>query len=100
MVVNEVDIPHIAAVKAESDAPVCAHADRPVPAQPPLERMQPERGRVHVLRSGCRLEEVEDHPDLPRVLSRDAAWIVSLVEPAKPSVPKAADHIVRLDQPP
>ena len=99
MVVNQVDVPHIATVKAESDAPVCAHADRPVPAQPPLERMQPERGCVNILRSGRGIEEVKNHPDLPRVLGRNAAWVVSFVEPSKLSVLKATDHVVRLDQP-
>lgn len=92
VVINEFDIPGVAILKPENDAPVGLHPHGPLAPQVTLERMEPVVRYAHGLN---RLRDVElrDHHFHPVVeIAAYQAAVAEFVEAFQPAVSKAPYH--------
>src|SRR4051812_42500909 len=78
--------------EAENDPPIGGDRDAPETRQVALQRMQPETGQIHVLRSFRLIKAGQCSSDLLNVVRIEAAMIGSFVEPFQSAVSKPLDH--------
>lgn len=69
MVVNQFNIARVAVLKSEDHPPVCPNRDSVEPFPIPFQRMQPEAGQIHIVRTGRTIEHRKDILDLLKKIS-------------------------------
>src|SRR5271165_2509377 len=92
MVIDKIDIRHVAVFEAENDPPVGAHGDRPKPLQVALEGVQPVGLNIEAGQGGCRVEQGQNLLDLAHMLGIDAPRIVLFEKLLQAFVSKAPYH--------
>jgi len=90
MVVHKIDLPGVAAPKAEYDAPVGGDADGPSVGQGP-DGVQTETGMAQVAGMLGHGQQSEDTPYPFEVSRRQATAIVPLPEPLQTAMPEGLD---------
>lgn len=97
MVIGQLNIPCIAAFKAEDDPPVGAHRQRPEAPQVAFERVQAITRQIESLRRVGSIEESQNFLDGIDKVSPDTAAVPSLIKTFRPRCLKlriTADDIV------
>src|SRR5208337_31697 len=92
MVIDKIDIRHVAVFEAENDPPVGAHGDRPKPLQVALEGVQPVGLNIEARQGGCGVEQGQNLLDLAHMLGIDAPRIVLFEKLLQAFVSKAPYH--------
>ena len=82
----------VAAFKAEDDAPIRLHRDRPVAFHVTLERMQAEGRNPQAIQALCSIETCEDSAGLIEQIWPDATGAAALIESFQSPMPEAAYH--------
>ena len=80
MVIDVVNVHHVAFRKAEDHAPVGADGDGPETSQVAFERVQPKTRQVHIRACASRIESCENVSQLRRVFPRYTARVVVLIK--------------------
>ena len=93
MVINQIHVPDITALKAEDDTPVSRHRDRPVAGEVAPQRVQSESRQVHVARLGRFIETGENTFDLGEQIGRNAPTVTPFEQTLEPCVAKANDDV-------
>jgi hypothetical protein len=92
VVIEIIDIKHIAFKKSEDHPPI--GSNRNCPKAPPgtFERVKPETRKIQIpSRSGC-VQARKDVAQLGQVLREDAARVVVLIKASQPSVAEGLDR--------
>ena len=80
MVIDQIDVKHLAVLKPKYDPPIRPDRNGPEPLQPALEGMQAKARPVEGLQTRCRIEGGENVSDAFDHLCGDVAGIVLSVE--------------------
>jgi hypothetical protein len=92
MVVDEVNVEHLAVLEAENDAPIRSHGNCPTAAKFAFQHMQAEGREVHVFNALRDVEHAENVFDSFGVIRIDSSPVPILEQASQTFVPKAADH--------
>src|SRR5437879_23387 len=92
VVVDQFHIPGVVPFKAERDAPVSPHGDRPEPFQVAFERVQSIPGNFQSLRRGGSVENGEDSLNCLQQVSPYPAPVAALIEPFQAPMLEASDQ--------
>ncbi len=92
MVVKQIDIAHVRAVKSERHPPIAAHIHCPMPSQVAFKRVQAQAGDIHVLRPGRRVQPPQNRPNLARMPRCNPTRLVPLVQSSQALMPEVNDH--------
>jgi hypothetical protein len=82
MVINQIDVGHVAFLETKNDPPVGPDGDAPEAGEVAPERMQSEPRKVHVLRPRRAVQKREDTGDLIDVLCIQSAPVVVRIKGA------------------
>lgn len=92
MVVNQVHVTGVVALKSERDAPVCTHRHRPVPAQVSFQWMKAEQGKTNVSWSPSSIQDGQNPADPAHKVRSDKAWVAVSMKNLQTLVPEAPDQ--------
>jgi hypothetical protein len=94
VIVLEVDVDYVLAIKGESEPKVTGHGNGPTSFPIAPEGMQSPAGNVHVLRAYGDVQSVQHSIDPRTMLVWNSACSAIGEEPGEAFVAKGADHVI------
>jgi hypothetical protein len=92
VVIQNIDIVGVAAVKPDDDTPIGLHSDAPITFPVSLERVEPKGRRSHVLDRLRLIQMGENRSHLVEKIGPDAPDVTMLVEAFQPAVTEATNR--------
>lgn len=93
MIVLEVNVDGVLAIKSEGEPKIARHGDCPIPFPVAPEGMQSPAGNVHVLWAHRDIQPVQYPIDPRTMLVRNSARFAIGEEPGEAFMAKGADHV-------
>ena len=93
MVILQVHIDCVVALKTKRDAPIAAHADRVFAFARAFEGVEAVTGQVHVFRPQCTIKTIQHALNARRVLGGNAAIVAALEKSFKATVLEVIDNL-------
>ena len=92
MVIDEINVVHVASFKPKGDPPVASNRNTPQSSSVPSEWMQSVSGQIEIARLAGGIQVCQGESDPVQQVGRYPAGVVSLIEPPQPSMAKRTDH--------
>lgn len=92
MVVNKINVRHIAGFKPEDNAPICSNCDAPESGHVAFKRMKLKAGDIHVFRPRRAFQLSQDTAQLFDMLGVYSPPVIILVESLETAMLKPFDH--------
>ena len=92
MIIDKVNVSHIAAVKSKDYPPVSGHTNGPLPREIPSQRVEPVAGQIHIARPTGHIQPGEDAFDPVNEFGRDAAAVSLVVQSCHSTMSETEDH--------
>ena len=96
MIVNQIDIEHIAIREAEDNPPISGNADAPEPFQITFEHVQPVSGQIKRSNGLGGVQTAKNILDPPRLIRVDTAAITAVIKQFQTAMFECPDHFARL----
>jgi len=92
MIVNQVDVEHLAVFEPEYDPPIGSDGHCPLARAIALQAMEAKARGIDVFDGPSHVQPSQDPPDLIDVFGAKFASVVFFKQGAQPFMPKAANH--------
>jgi hypothetical protein len=92
MIVNKINVQNTFINKAENDAPIGAHRNRPKSFQIAFQRMQPKTGPRQIINPSCLIQRCQYNADTFRHIAAQPARVIRLIKSPQPFVSNIFDY--------
>ena len=92
MVIDEINVVHVASFKPKGDSPVASNRNAPQSSSVPSEWMKSVSWQIEIARLAGGIQVCQGESDSVQLVCGYSAGVVSLKEPPQPSMAKRTDH--------